>query len=224
MQRISGLPTLAACIVALAAFAASAARAEQPVALVEDVTGPAPGIEPMDYLSSGHIVRLGKDSVLVLGYLKSCLRETITGGEVTVGENQSAVSGGKVVRRKVECDGGRMRLTREQAGASGVVAFRVPGGPLPVPQVTLYGTAPAFDMPAGRLTVERLDATADAIRLEVTEESLSRGRIYDFAAHHRTLAPGGLYRASLGDRSVVFRIDPTAKPGRIALISRMLSL
>lgn len=224
MQRNPRLISLAACILALAAGAAPAAQADQPVALVEDVTGPAPGIEPMDYLSAGHIVRLGPGSVLVLGYFKSCLRETITGGEVTVGDSQSAVSGGKVVRSKVECDGGRMRLTREQAGASGVVAFRVPTGPLPAPQVTLYGTAPAFDMPAGPLVVERLDAKADDIRIDVSEEDLSRGRLYDFAAHKRNLAAGGLYRASRGERSVVFRIDPTAKPGRIALISRMLAL
>jgi hypothetical protein len=34
--------------------------------------------------------------------------------------------------------------------------------------------------------------------------------------------PGGLYRASIGAREIIFKIDPGAKPGRVPVISRLL--
>lgn len=50
----------------------------------------------MDYVEPGQVIRLGAADGLVLGYLKSCWRETITGGTVTVGTEQSQVAGGEV--------------------------------------------------------------------------------------------------------------------------------
>ena len=67
------------------------AGAEQPVAIVEAVRAPAAGVQVFDYLRPGRVVRLGESGRLVLGYLRSCLRETITGGEVVVGTMESAV-------------------------------------------------------------------------------------------------------------------------------------
>ncbi len=55
---------------------------------------------------------------MTLGYLRSCLRETITGGKVTVGLEQSKVAGAKLVRERIECDGTKLLLTPEQASAS----------------------------------------------------------------------------------------------------------
>ena len=62
--------------------------------------------------------------VLVIGYLESCLREVINGGTVTIGQEQSKVVGGSIEREIVECDGGNIRLTKEQAGKSGAQVFR----------------------------------------------------------------------------------------------------
>jgi hypothetical protein len=39
----------------------------------------------------------------MLSYLHSCIRETITGGVVTVGIDQSEVQAGKVTRTKLDC-------------------------------------------------------------------------------------------------------------------------
>ena len=73
----------------------------------------------------GQVIKLAPSDVLVLSYLKSCEHETITGGTVTVGTERSDVQGGQVVRAKVPCDGGKMRLTAEQASQSAASAFRL---------------------------------------------------------------------------------------------------
>jgi len=91
------------------------ALAQTPVALVEDVRGNPAGIEIMDYVATGKVIKLSSRDSIVLGYLTSCWHETITGGIVTVGSEQSDVQGGKVARRKVKCDGGRVALTAGQA-------------------------------------------------------------------------------------------------------------
>ena len=49
----------------------------------------------MDYLETGRVIRLGARETVVLSYLYSCTRETITGGTVTVGTDRSEVLSGK---------------------------------------------------------------------------------------------------------------------------------
>jgi hypothetical protein len=69
-----------AAVVALIAFTGLAA-AQSPVAVVEDVRGQVIGVEFMDYVAPGAIIKMGPDGRVVLGYMKSCRRETITGWE-----------------------------------------------------------------------------------------------------------------------------------------------
>ena len=117
--------TLPASLVAvLALLGAGAAHAQDPVAIVEDVTGKEATVQFMDYVTPGTIIKLGAADTLILGYMRSCWRETIKGGAVTVGAEQSTVVGGEVKRQKVECDGGRMRLSTAQAGQAGAMVFR----------------------------------------------------------------------------------------------------
>src|SRR5690242_20017959 len=88
----------------LAAFTAGtgAASAAAPVALVEEATG-SPGVETMDYVEPGKVIRLAAGDQITLSYIKSCWRETIRGGTITVGTEQSSVEGGSVERAKVVC-------------------------------------------------------------------------------------------------------------------------
>src|SRR5262249_48140781 len=65
-----------------------AASAQSPAAVVEEIQGGVPGIAFMDYVEPGQIILSAHDRI-VLGYLKSCWRETISGGTVTVGPEQS---------------------------------------------------------------------------------------------------------------------------------------
>jgi ATP dependent DNA ligase domain len=48
------------------------------------------------------------------------------------------------------------------------------------------------------------------------------GKFYDFARWGRDLAAGGLYRISLDGQGVVFKIDPSAKPGNTPIVGRLL--
>src|SRR5437879_10238705 len=91
-----------AFLVASWMFAASASE-QSPAAVVEEVKGNPVGVEFMDYVAPGKVIRLGPQDSIVLGYMKSCWRESITGGTVTVGTEKSEVESGKVERTKTEC-------------------------------------------------------------------------------------------------------------------------
>jgi hypothetical protein len=204
----------------LAAVAAEPARAADPVALVEDVAGTPAAVEVMSYLTPGSVIHLGTTDRLVVDYLASCVRETITGGVVTVGPRNSTVVGGQVSREIVQCDGGRLNLSTEQAARSGVMTFR--GAK---PSRTLYGLSPLIDLPGGgRLVIERLDKPGETFAIDLSAAQLTRGAFFDFAKEGRSLAAGGVYRASSGERSIVFRIDRFAQPGAAPLAGRLLRL
>jgi len=226
---VNWFSSLLAALLALGGFAVDAAVAAEPVALVEDVSGTEAGVEFMDYLAAGREIRLAAKDRLVLDYLRSCWRETITGGIVTIGAEQSTVVGGAVSRDKVECDGGKMRLTADQAAKSGVVVFRAPPKPgaahnAPVER-RIYGLSPIVELGGGgKLVVERLDKPDAALVLDIAPAQLLRGRFYDFARNGQALAAGGTYRASIAGRSVVFQIDAKAKPGATAPAGRLLTL
>lgn len=211
---------------AMAAAMASSGSfaAESPAAVVEDVTSKSAGVEFMDYVSPGQVIRLGHGDKLVLGYMGSCWQETITGGTVTVGREQSTVKDGAVQRAKVECDSGKMHLTAQQASKSGAVVFR--GAPKPKtaqPQLTIYGLSPVIDLKGGgHLLIERLDRPGERIEVDIGGRQLFRGAFFDFAKENKALAAGGVYRASVGSREIVFRVDPDARPGQAPVIGRLL--
>ena len=192
------------------------AAAGDPVAMVEDVSGKPMGVAVMDYLSTGKVIQLGVADRLVISYFHSCTREEITGGVVTIRADQS--------------DGGNLHLTTEQAAKSGVVVFRAPPKPggqtaeIPIER-TLYGQSPLIDLRGGgKLVIERLDAAGEKLELDLPAASLLRGKFYDCAKHGVVLAQGGVYRASVKGRSVVFKIDPLAEPGEVAFAARLLQL
>lgn len=215
-------------LVAMAAAMASSSSfaAESPAAVVEDVTSKSAGVEFMDYVSPGQIIRLGHGDKLVLGYMGSCWQETITGGTVTVGREQSTVKDGTVKRAKVECDSGKMQLTAQQASKSGAVVFRgapKPKTAQPQPQLTIYGLSPVIDIKGGgHLLIERLDRPGERIEVDIGGRQLFRGAFFDFAKENKALAAGGVYRASVGSREIVFKVDPDARPGQAPVIGRLL--
>jgi hypothetical protein len=161
---------LTLAILAGSGLLAGTAFAAPPVALVEDVAGNGVPVGFMDYLAEGQTIQLPAGAVLTVGYFQSCERETITGAQmVKVGREKSTVEGGSVKREKVECDGGKMLLSADQASQSGVVAFRggvMSGEKLPQPQFTLFGASPVFEVKKDEaLTIYRLDKTAREIEL-----------------------------------------------------------
>lgn len=218
---------LGAVLVAVAlTVAATPLHAQAPVAVVEDVSSASAGVEFMDYVSAGKIIKLAPADVLVLGYMNSCQHETITGGTVTVGAEQSTVVGGKLQREKIACDGGKLQLSAQQASKSGAVVFRAPPKPsAPQPQLTLYGLSPLVDMKGGgRLVIERLDQPGERIEVNVAQHPLVRGAFLDLAKEGTALTAGGVYRATAGSRQIVFKVDPFARPGAAPLVGRLLRL
>lgn len=205
--------------------AACPVQAQAPAALVEEVTGTAAGVEAMDYVQAGKVIALAGSDTMVLSYLRSCWRETIAGGTVTVGSEQSAVAGGRVRREKVPCDN-KLALSSDQASKSGVMVFRAPPKPArgeSEPQLTLYGLSPVVDLKGGGvLVIERLDQPGERHQIEIGGAQLFRGAFYDFAKAGTALAAGGVYRATAGNRSIVFKVDAFASPGQGPVIGRLL--
>jgi len=107
------------------AVASPAAADPTGIAVVESLTGNLSGVEFMDYVRAGQVIRLGPHQTIVLSYMASCVRETITGGTVTVGTQRSEVQSGHVRRIEGHCYSGRMELTGEEAHVGGRV-FRGP--------------------------------------------------------------------------------------------------
>src|SRR6516164_4986411 len=113
-------------ITGLMALTSDAAAGPIEVALVESTNGNSLSVESMDYVRAGQIIRLGPDDTIVLRYMSSCLRETITGGTVTVGSDWSEVQSGEVQRLRGQCGPGNMVLTGTQSPIAGRT-FRGPG-------------------------------------------------------------------------------------------------
>jgi hypothetical protein len=211
---------LIAAVAALASIVGTAASAS--VAVVEDVTGPVQGVQSFDFLDEGRVIRVAPGATIVISYLRSCIRETIVGGTVRVGAEQSQVENGQVGRERVDCDGGRMRLSADQAARGGVMVFRTSPGGLPPPRAMIFSMTPVVMMgQPGPLSFERLDRAAERIELNVSAEEMRQG-MYDLSRSGRMLAPGGLYRARSGDREIVFRVDAIARGGPQPLVSRLL--
>src|ERR1700733_5471147 len=117
---------VAATVAVLAVATEASARLPAPLvptAVVEDVKSATADIEFMDYVGNRQVIKLEPGDVLVLSYLKSCEHETITGGTVVVGTERSEVQDGRIVRAKVPCVGGKIRLSSQEASQSAATAF-----------------------------------------------------------------------------------------------------
>jgi hypothetical protein len=205
-----------------------AAPIQTPVAIVEEVTGRPSGVEFMDYVAPGKVITLGSKDSIVLGYMTSCWRETITGGTVLVGAEQSVVHEGEIERVRVNCDGGRQFAAADQttSEAAGKDFRNLSNSHSAIlPQVTIYGLSPILEVKGpGRLVILRLDKQGERYEATVGKDSLLRGRFYDFVSGFLALTPGGSYLARLGDHEVILNVDPAAKPGSTPVIGRLVRL
>jgi hypothetical protein len=202
------------------------AAAQAPVAVVEDVQGPVTGAEFMDYVAPGKVIKLGPAGTIVLGYMKSCRRETISGvGTVIVGNEESMVHLGEVNAGKTDCDTNRPRMSNRQTGDSAAMVVRNLDEGTPRTTFTLYGLSPVIETTGrGRLLVERLDVKGERYDVDLAKASMVRGKFYDFAKSGTALKPGGVYAASLGTKKVVFLVDSQAGASPASIIGRLVRL
>lgn len=219
IRRTASVLAAAAILAGLAAGVPGVAAAADPVAIVEEVGGASAGVEEMDYLVAGQVVRLGKQDRLVVSYMSACLRETIRGGVVTIGDDRSAVQGGEVKREKFVCDAGRVRLTAAQSSNAGATTFRGGRGG---GEITIYARAPVVDGVApGRLVIERVDRSEAPVSVDVAAGMLKRGKL-DMRTLGVSLEPGGRYRLKAGGRELGFVVSREAKSTGGPIPSRLL--
>ena len=198
--------------------------AAEPSAIIEDFVGSNDKLQPMDYLFEGDtLVLKGGDSITV-SYLVSCAIEVISGEEasVTIGRDKSSVTGkGRVKRKFVECGGTDISLTRRQSDAAAGIVVR--GGRDAEddnqPRVTIYSLHPVIklSLPADTVTITRIDKPENFTLA-------AKSRRVDSAKANVKLAPGGVYRAAAGGKSVVFKVANTARAHSRNLISSFIEL
>jgi hypothetical protein len=201
------------------------ANAQAPVAVVEDVQGKVSGAEFMDYVVPGQVIKLGAGGMVVLGYMKSCWHETISGiGTVIVGTEQSSVHLADFKADKVPCDTNQSQQVGQEVGESAATVVRSLnedklGGPQ---TLLLHGTEPmVMTREHGRMVVERVDVKGERYEVDVTP---TRGRFFDFAKTRIALKPGGAYSLTLNSKYAVFVVDPNASPGASPVIGRLVML
>ena len=111
------------------ALAVMPAFAGDAVALIEGLTSPSQRVELMVYAHAGQVIHLSADQTIVLSYRDTCIRETITGGTITIGTGQSEVrSAVSLERVQNSCDLGKVDVSRAE-GVSGK-AFRGVSAPI----------------------------------------------------------------------------------------------
>ena len=217
----------------MASASAAFARVDTPIlrtALVEDVKSTTAEVEFMDYVGVGQVIRLAPRDVLVLSYLKSCAHETITGGvgggSVTVGLEASEVRGAQIVRAKVACDGGKIRLSSQQASKSAASTFRVQSAEM---EPTLFALTPIVKLPKTlpstdrTLVIARSDRLGERHAFAVDNASAAAG-FFDLAKIKISLARGGVYDVSIGGHKLRFQIAAQPKSGPAPAISRLLRM
>jgi len=200
----------------------SLAFADEPAAIVEDVSDTVSGIQQMDFLVEGRVIELGEGVTLTLGYLSSCLREVITGGKVTVGQNKSKVENGTRVTEEVDCDGGLVIKSSKRGSEMAGTVFRKgkTRKKLPKPNWTLYSTNPFLRLskPSARIRIERLDKKSKKpIDLAV------HGLLIDLSKAGVQLDPGGLYAISDDKETYILKVSPLAVP-EASLLSRLIPM
>jgi hypothetical protein len=199
----------------------SPATAAEPTAIVEDVAAPSTKIGFMDYLLPDRVIELKSGETLTLGYLQSCLRETITGGRIVVGRKKSSVTQGTVKRERVECDGGALKPGSEQSGKSLVMVLPAPpaSSGAPKPSIEIFGASPIFKLVpgGGKISIERLDRGFHKLSLATTKGFI------DLAATGKSLKPGGVYLARSGGRKIVFKVNRYARSGAGPIIGRLIT-
>ena len=202
------------------------ARAQAPVAVVEDAQGKVTGAEFMDYVVPGQVIKLGPGGIVVLSYMKSCWHETISGvGTVIVGTEQSAVHLAEFKAGKVPCDPTQTEKIAKEVGESAATLVRsLKDGPQP-PPLTLHGLSPVVAVSeSGKLVVDRLDVKGEHYEVDLARATLVHGKVYDFAKANTALKPGGTYAATLKSKRIIFRVDATAEPGAGPIVGRLVSL
>jgi hypothetical protein len=210
---------VALCLLCLPARAQPHGQdATEQVAIVEEVSPQVQKVRRFDLLPSGQLIDLGASGRIVLGYRKSCWQDTITGGRVTVEMQNSTVEGGRLLRRRIECDASGLAWMNSGNATAGRGVVLLPNQEAPKPDVVLFGLSPIVVTKKGEasLIIERLDRPGELLRFDLGDERV------DFFERGLALEARGVYRFAIGDRAIIARVDDLAEPGRAPAVGRLL--
>ena len=200
------------------AVSASWAQAE-PVALIEDISAQRENLQVMDFLDLGTKIELKTGETMVLGYLNSCIQETIRGGTVTVGEAKSVIVGGQVARKLLTCEGNtKTSVTRSKKGDAGAVVFRNKNiAKTAKAEHDVYGLSPLiyFTVRTNEVYLTRMDGKGKSYKIAVKND------IVDLAQKGIKLRRNVSYRLKAGKRTTTFRVSAKARR-KVAVLSRLL--
>lgn len=224
MKTIMGLPIsklalLFAAICTSALLAASASAQAPAVAILEEIAGASGQHEAFDELKTGERLALGANGRAVIGYLGSCTRETIEGGTVVIGKDQSQIEGGKVARETIPCEATQLVLAEDEASKSATLSTR------PMPWVRemrqiVPSRSPLIWVGAkGQLTIKRLDSEEQ----QTLSLTIKDGKV-DLAVHQVELVPNGFYELQAGKKKMVIKIHNNAQAGSMPAMSRLVRL
>jgi len=203
-----------------AAIWTQGAEAGPPVAIVEEISAPSSTLRPLDYLSLGMRIELAEGETLTIGYFDSCTIEQIAGATVTIGERQSAVTGGgKLTRKFIQCGGAKMVLSGREAAQSAVVVTRAGPAAAETPALEVHSVYPLFVFagPVPILELERLDrGGGERRRFDV------QGARFDTAGMAAPLARGAVYRAKAGGRDLIFKVSDIARRDTGTALGRLV--
>lgn len=193
--------------------------AELPSALVENIAGVVRGPETLDYVAPGQVIELGSSGTIVLAYLETCVRETIMGGEVTIGQHSSQVKGGDIKRDRPPCNS--VAITNPATSSYAGTTFRSRSV---ARRASVHSLTPIFEVSdPGSIVLKRMDQPNGRPDVVIAPGALIKGKFYDFAAVNKQLEAGGLYEVSVGERRLVFQVDQAANADG-PLLARLVRL
>jgi len=184
------------------------------VGIIEDISGPGAGVAAFDQLHEGERIELPAGTALTLGYFASCTRETIKGGRVVVGREQSTITGGAVRREVLKCP----QPANLDIAAAPAPKLKFRGAAKADPSLVIFYTSPVIVLRnPGEVVIERLDH-------EETARVFAVDKVLDLAKQQVFLSAGGIYRISVGGAELMFRVSPEAIQGGGPLLARLLRL
>lgn len=202
----------------------AAVQADEPTAMIEDISSQRDDVQLMDYLTSGDRIELSAGETVVLGYLLSCVQETIVGGTIIVGVDESNVQGGEVSREWIDCDGGSIDLAPGQNQEAGAMAFRNSPGECapPKPDRVIYGVSPIikFGQKPGTVTIKAACSGDQGVSLTLA----ASGAVTDSKLAGIRLDPGQTYLFEAGERSLIVKVSSLAEDNPKSIISRLVPM
>jgi hypothetical protein len=216
MNRIVNVCIIAGSLLAANSLGTTMALASGSGAMVEEIDSAVSGVAAFDTLKAGQSIDLRPGRHAVVSYLDSCIRETISGGVVKIGQSQSDVDGGSVQRETLDCGVKPLVLTNTTQDQSATTVFR-----------------PLFDNLVKQVVVDThpfiLADHANSLELkEMGKEDapkslpLHNGKL-DLRQAGIQLRPGAIYKLTAGDRETYIKIAPDAQDNS-PLLMRLVKL